>query len=66
MKNSEELRKMTDKEFLDYVEANKYASKWNDKEALHYAMLRIAGNKYMKTGNINSFKKVRRYGYKPS
>lgn len=55
-----EIRQLTDTDVINLMKQNPYPSQWIFKDALNHAIYLFAllqGKTYMKTGNINSFKK---------
>lgn len=58
---TKELQKKSNEEIIQLLKQYPYPSKWENKEALfiaEYTLAKIQGNKYLQTGNINSFRKI--------
>lgn len=54
-----QVREMNDGQLLNHLHKFPYWSKWEDKEAAkiaEYRLCLIQGNRYIATGNINSFR----------
>ena len=57
-----ELKKMNDSEFIQYLHKFPFPSMWENKTVLSWVnhnLCLIQGRRYIQTGNINSFKTTR-------
>lgn len=56
----DEIKLLEEKDFIELCQKYPLPSSWINKDALEYAFLKLAymaGNRYLQTGNIKSFKK---------